>query len=98
MSVPLVGLTVKPTVLHVVVVLLDITAVGLTVTVRLNGVPAHPPNPGVIRYVTVTGTLVVLSSDSFIPAITPLPAEFAIPATTVLVHAKDAPTVDDVDV
>src|SRR5664279_6505110 len=40
---------------------LVITDVGLTVTTRLNGVPAHPPILGVIIYVTATGAVTVLS-------------------------------------
>ena len=77
---------------------LVITEVGLTVTTRLNGVPAQPPMLGVIIYVTATGAVTVLSSDSLISAVAPAPAPFAIPATTALVHANVAPTVELVDV
>jgi len=77
---------------------LVITAVGLTVTTRLNGVPAHPPMLGVITYVTLTGADVVLSRFSFIADVAPPPAGFAIPATTARVQANVAPAVDDVAV
>jgi hypothetical protein len=73
---------------------LVITDVGLTVTVRLNGVPAQPPIPGVMTYVTTTGEGVVLSSDSLMSAVAPPPAAFEIPATNDLVHAKLAPAVE----
>jgi len=68
--------------------------VGLTVTTRLNDVPAHPPILGVIIYVTATGAVTVLSSDSLIKAVAPAPIPLAIPATTALVHAKVAPAVE----
>ena len=73
---------------------LVITAVGLTVTVRLNGVPLHPLIPGVITYIAFTGAVVLLSRDSFMSAPAPAPAALAIPATTALVQAKDAPAVE----
>ena len=41
--------------------------VGLTVTVRLVGVPSQPLAWGVIRYVTVAGEAVVFVSTSLIP-------------------------------
>jgi hypothetical protein len=77
---------------------LVITAVGLTVTTRLKGVPGHPPAAGVITYVTLTGAVEVLSRFSFMAAVAPPPAAFAIPATTARVHVKVAPVVDDVAV
>jgi hypothetical protein len=73
---------------------LVITAVGFTVTVRLNGVPLHPLIPGVITYIALTGALVVLVSDSLIREVAPAPAMLDIPATTALVHAKVAPGVE----
>ena len=73
---------------------LVITDVGLTVTTRLNGVPAHPPILGVIIYVTATGAVTVLSSDSLIRAVAPAPTPLAIPATTALDHAKVTPAVE----
>src|SRR5664280_251224 len=65
---------------------LVITAVGLTVTTRLKGVPAHPPIAGVMIYVALTGAVVILVRDSFIRAVAPAPAPLDIPATTALVH------------
>src|SRR5664280_2651923 len=73
---------------------LVITAVGLTVTTRLNGVPAHPPMAGVMIYVALTEAVVVLVRDSLIRAVAPAPAPLDIPATTALVHANVAPTVE----
>jgi hypothetical protein len=77
---------------------LVMTAVGRTVTTRLNGVPAQVPTLGMIIYVTLTSAVVVLSSDSFISAVDPLPAAFEIPATAALVHANVAPADEDVAV
>ena len=77
---------------------LVITDVGLTVTTRLNGVPAHPPILGVIIYVTATGAMTVLTRDSLISAVAPAPAKLEIPATTALVQANVAPAVDEVAV
>ena len=77
---------------------LVITAVGFTVTTRLNAVPAHPPMPGVITYVTLTGADVVLSRFSLIAEVAPPPAGLAIPATAARVHAKVAPAVEEVAV
>jgi hypothetical protein len=77
---------------------LVMTDVGLTVTTRLNGVPAHPPKLGVIIYVTATGAVTVLIKDSLISAVAPAPAKLEIPATTALVQANVAPAVDDVAV
>ena len=51
--------------------------VGLTVTVAVIGVPAHPLALGVIVKVTVMGALVVLVSD---PLMSPVP-DAAIPVT-----------------
>jgi hypothetical protein len=73
---------------------LVITAVGLTVTTRLKGVPAHPPIAGVMIYVALTEAVVVLVRDSFIRAVAPAPAPFDIPATTALVHENVAPAVE----
>ena len=73
---------------------LVITAVGLTVTTRLNVVPAHPPIAGVIIYVAFTGAVVVLVRDSFIRAVAPAPTPFDIPTTTALVHENVAPAVE----
>ena len=73
---------------------LVITAVGLTVTVRLKGVPLHPLILGVITYIALTGAVVVFVSDSLIRAVAPAPARFEIPATTALVHENDAPAVE----
>jgi hypothetical protein len=78
----------------VFVAALVITAVGLTVTSRLNGVPAHVPEVGVITYLTTTDAVVVLSRLSFIDEVAPLPIGFAIPTTTALVQAKVAPAVE----
>ena len=47
---------------------------------------------------TFTGAVVVLSRDSLINAVLPLPIGFAIPATTARVQAKLAPTVEEVAV
>ena len=77
---------------------LVITAVGFTVTVRLNEVPAHPPILGVIIYIALTGVVTVLFKDSFISAVAPAPAPFDIPATTARVQANVAPGVDEVAV
>src|SRR5664280_848152 len=71
----------------------DSTEVGLTVTTRLNGVPAHPPIAGVIIYVALTGAVVVLIRDSLIKAVAPAPAPFEIPATMALVQANVQPAV-----
>jgi hypothetical protein len=73
---------------------LVITAVGLTVTVRLKGVPLHPLILGVITYIALTGAVVVLVRDSLISAVAPAPATLDIPATTALVHENDAPAVE----
>jgi len=73
---------------------LVITAVGLTVTVSVNGVPLHPFMPGVIIYIALTGAVVVLVRDSLIKAVAPAPIPLDIPATTARVHEKDAPTVE----
>jgi hypothetical protein len=78
----------------VLVAALVITAVGLTVTSKLNGVPAHTPKLGVMIYLTTTGAVVVLSRFSLIADVAPLPIGFEIPATTALVHANVAPTVE----
>ena len=61
-SVPLLGVTVKPTPLHVVAVLFAIVAFGLTVTVTVNDVPTQLPAAplvGVTVYVIVCATLVM---------------------------------------
>jgi hypothetical protein len=78
----------------VAVAALVMTAVGWTVTSRLNGVPAHVPEVGVITYLTTTDAVVVLSRLSFIDEVAPLPIGLAIPTTTALVHAKVAPAVE----
>jgi len=65
---------------------LVITAVGLTVTVSVNGVPLHPFMPGVIIYIALTGAVVVLVRDSLIKAVAPAPIPLDIPATTARVH------------
>ena len=67
-----------------------ITAVGLTVTVRVNGVPAHPLTLGVMMYATDIGSVVVLINVSVIVEVVPLPIGLLIPATTALAHAKVA--------
>ncbi len=41
-----VGVTLKATPLHVIVVIAVMYAAGLTVTVTLNTAPVHPPAPG----------------------------------------------------
>ena len=69
---------------------LVITAVGLTVTVSVKGVPAQPLTLGVMMYATAIGSVVVLTSVSVIVAVVPLPAALLIPATTALVHANVA--------
>ena len=69
---------------------LVITAVGLTVTVSVKGVPAQPLTLGVMIYATAIGSVVVLISVSVIVAVAPLPAALLIPATTALVHANVA--------
>ena len=52
---------------------LVITAVGLTVTVSVKGVPAQPLTLGVMIYATATGSVVVLIRVSVIVAVVPLP-------------------------
>ena len=79
------------TLLHqLAVVALVITAVGLTVTVSVKGVPAQPLTLGVMMYATAIGSVVVLISVSVIVAVVPLPAALLIPATTALVHPNVA--------
>jgi hypothetical protein len=78
----------------VFVAALVMTAVGLTVTSKLNGVPGQRPIVGVMIYLTTTGAVVVLSRLSFIEEVAPLPIGLAIPATTALVHAKVTPAVE----
>lgn len=59
----------------------------------MNVVPAQPFIVGVIRYITLTGEVVVLFRVSLIVAVEPDPAPFDIPATTSLVQANVHPTV-----
>jgi hypothetical protein len=72
------------------VALLVITAVGFTVTVRLNAVPAHPSTEGVITYTTSIGSVVPLTSVSVIDAVDPLPVAGVIPVTSARVQANVA--------
>ena len=69
---------------------LVITAVGLTVTVSVKGVPAQPLTLGVMRYTTATGSVVVLISVSVIAEVLPEPAALLIPPTTALLQANVA--------
>ncbi len=79
------------TLLHqLAVAALVMTAVGLTVTVRVKGVPAQPLTLGVMIYSTAIGSVVVLISVSVIVDVVPLPAALLIPATTALLQANVA--------
>ena len=69
---------------------LVINDVGLTVTVTLKGVPAHPLTFGVITYTTLIGSVVELVSVSVIAAVAPLPVAGAILGTEALVHPNVA--------
>ena len=51
--VPLVGVTVKATPLHVTVVIALTSGVGFSVTITVNVAPTQAPDVGVTRYVTV---------------------------------------------
>ena len=51
--VPLVGVTVKATPLHVTVVIAATSGVGFSVTITVNVAPTQAPDVGVTRYVTV---------------------------------------------
>jgi len=57
-------------------------------------VPAHPPILGVIIYVTATGAVTVLSSDSLISAVLLLLFHWLSLLLLRLVHAKVAPAVE----
>ena len=56
------------------------TGNGLTVTVKLNGVPVHPFAVGVITYTTGTGPAVVFLNVSVNVAPVPLLARLLMPA------------------
>jgi len=87
----LVAVYVFDTALHqLAVAKLVITDIGLTVTVTLNGVPAHPLTLGVTTYTTFIGSVVELVSVSVIVAVAPLPVAGAILGTDALVHANVA--------
>ena len=51
--VPLVGVTVKATPLHVTVVIAATSGVGFSVTITVNVAPTQAPDVGVTRFVTV---------------------------------------------
>ena len=66
---------------------LFIMEVGFNVTVRVNGVPAHPLMVGVIIYSTLTGFTVEFVSVSVISFV-PLPVDGVTPATEARFQVK----------